>query len=142
MAEDHKTQPVPRVYPFSRETVFLIVGDPEVAISRTTLSICEVCNAIPDAVNLTAEPGGQRDGVLDSAARLKDHAEIKGSLKLLRCPVCGCLYKLERKTEFLLGAGEKEWALTRLQRGDAFELLLGQQAKAVLKRDDKWVFEW
>jgi hypothetical protein len=142
MAENHKTQPVPRVYPFNRETVRLIVGDPDATLSRTTLSICEICGPIPDSVSLAAENGAKRSAVPDSAGRLTDHAEIKGSLKLLKCPVCGCLYKLERKTEFLLGAGEKEWTLTRLQRGDAFELLLGQQAKAILKRDDKWVFEW
>lgn len=120
----------------------MIVGDPEAILSKTALSVCEVCGSIPDSVDLSDNQPGGRAAVPDSASRLVDRVEIKGGLKLLECPICGCPYKLERRSEFLAGPGEADWTLTRLQKGDAFELLLGQRAKAILRRENRWVFEW
>jgi hypothetical protein len=142
MVDNAKTQPVPKIYPFNRETVRMIVGDPEAVVSRTTLSVCEICSSIPDSVDLSGEDQRRSAAVPDAASRLADHVEIKGGLKLLECPSCGCLYKLERRSEFLAGPGEGEWSLARLQKGDAFELVLGQRAKAILRRENRWVLEW
>jgi len=142
MTEELKTQPIPKVYPFNRDTVRLITGDPELVLSKARLSICEVCSRLPDSAELNSRQGGLEAGVPDVAARLADHVEIRTSLRLLKCPTCGCLYKLERHSEFLSGPGEASWTLTRLQAGDAYELLLGQPAKAVLRRDQRWLLEW
>ena len=131
MAEDRKTQPVPKVYPFDRDTIRIITGNPEASISRATISVCEICRPIPETSS--GEEGFPRG--------LVERAEIRPDLQLLRCPVCGCLYKWEPSPQPQSGGAHRP-SLTRMQRGDAFELLLGQEAKFILRQGERWFLKW
>lgn len=137
MPEERKTQPVPKVYPFDRDTLRIITGNPEATLSRTRVSMCEICGKIPERTSLT-----ERGPVSEAAASLAVRAEIKAGLMLLRCPRCGCLYKLERLAGLPPEEGGSEEAMTRLQPGDAFELLLGQEAKFILRYGEQWSLKW
>lgn len=137
MVENRKTQPVPKIYPFNRETIRTITGDPMASISRATLSVCDICSKIPESLS-AAEQGG----LLEATARLAVRAEVRAGLALLRCPLCACLYKLERRSEFLAAGGQEDEVLVRLQAGDAFELLLGQEAKYIVRQGDRWSLKW
>jgi hypothetical protein len=136
MADNLKTQPVPKVYPFDRENIQKITGDPQVSVSRAAISSCPICGKIPERVRPT-----EHGHLPETAARLEEQAELGTRLRLLRCPLCGCFYKLERRTELLPG-GEGGESLTRLQPAEALEFILAQKAKAILRQGDRWVLMW
>jgi hypothetical protein len=136
MPDDLKTQPVPRVYSFDRETLQKIVGDPHAFISRAMISVWPICGKIAEH----ARP--QATGLSEAAARLEELVEITGRLTLLRCPLCGCFYKRERRPGPGGDTEDVREELTRHQPAEAFELLLGQQAKAILRQGGRWIFTW
>jgi len=131
-----KTVPIPKVYPLTRETVQEITGDPCSSVSRAAISNCLVCGSIPESTGM----GGTARHA-ESMSRLAEKVEIHASLRLLKCPLCGCFYALKGHAGPEEGGGEGG-TLIRMQPSEAFELLLKQKAKAIRREGDRWLLAW
>lgn len=142
MAKAPKTEPVAQAFPFRREHIKSITGDPDVPAGRSLLSVCEICAAIPKYMPSRQRSIGSERPDTEELKKLEEYVWIKEGLKILRCPFCGTLYREAIRNDILAGPREVNYSLTRITRSEAFELLLGLEARGLIKRAGVWVVAW
>lgn len=128
-------------YLYTLENIKRILGPPEHPGKK--LSECPICSNLPENLSKVNVPVRSEFGVFpNEVAKLEEFILVKYTWQILKCPICGRLYTDEYHYESLVGGGEDEYLISRIEYGDALELLKGIKAKKLIKDGSRWLVSW
>lgn len=109
----------------------------------TRLSDCRICRNLPESVSKVNVPARSEFGSFpDEVTKLEEFILIKFSWQILRCPLCNRLYTDEYHYESMAGGSEDVYVISRIEYGDAIEMLKGIKAKKLVKDGERWLVTW
>lgn len=107
------------------------------------LADCSICSALPANVSKVNVPAKSEFGAFpNEVAKLEEFILVKYTWQILKCPICGRLYTDEYHYESLVGGGEDEYLISRIEYNDALELLKGIKAKKLIREGSRWLVSW
>jgi hypothetical protein len=128
-------------YLYTAENIKKILGPLEHPTIK--LSDCRICSKIPESISKVNVPSRSEFGVFpNEITKLEEFILVKYTWQILKCPLCGRLYTDEYHYEYLVGGGEDEYLVSRIDYLEAIDILKEIKAKKLIKDGTRWLVSW